>query len=91
MAVDCSPQALAEGARCFCFDHNHAESVKIYLLAVIAGLDGLTQAQLAERAKCYCFDAKTTKEVQNYLLCQIANGGSGNGDCANLEGAGDPT
>lgn len=71
--VDCSPQALAEGARCFCFPHQDAEKVKIYLLAVIAGLDNLTPSQLAELAKCYCFDAKTTKEVTTYLLCQIAN------------------
>ena len=73
MAIDCSSQALAEASACYCFQHDKAEQVKIYLLAVIAGLDDLTQAELAERAKCYCFDNKTSKEVTTYLLCQIAN------------------
>lgn len=61
-----------EAAKCFCFDKKTSEEVKIYILAVLAGLDNLTPSELATAAKCYCFDAKTAKAVTTYLLCQIA-------------------
>lgn len=91
MAIECTAEALATAAKCYCFDKKTSEEVKIYLLAVLAGLDNLTPSQLADRAKCFCMDAKFQKAVQNYLLCQLANAGGGTGDCANLQGAGDPT
>lgn len=92
MAIECSAQALASAAKCYCTDKKTSESIKLYLLAVLAGLDNLTPSQLATRAKCFCMDAKTTKAVQNYLLCQLANAGGGPvSDCVNVEGAGDPT
>lgn len=73
MAISCDPEDLAAGSVCYCFDNKTAESVKLYLLAVIAELDDMTQEELAEAAKCYCFDKYTAKKVEMYLLCQIAN------------------
>lgn len=92
MAVTTNPSELAAAAKCYCYDKETAKKVKLYLLAVIAGLDGLTPQELANRAKCYCFDPVTAAKVELYLDCLIANaGGSPSGPCANLEGIGDPT
>lgn len=92
MAITCTPEALAAAAKCYCFDKKTSEEVKLYLLAVLAGLDNLTPSQLTDRAKCFCFDAKFQKMVENYLLCQIAatQGGSNGDVCVNQEGVGDP-
>lgn len=73
MPISCTTDDLAEAAACYCFDPLTKEKVKIYLLAVTAGLDNLTPSKLADRAKCYCYDAITLKKVQDYLLCQVAN------------------
>lgn len=62
-----TPETLAEASACFCFDPVTAEKVKIYLLAVVAGLDDMTPAELAEAAKCFCFDRITAKKVEAYL------------------------
>lgn len=90
MAVSTNPSELAAAARCYCYDKETAQKVKIYLRAVLAGLDGLTPQELANRAKCYCYDPVTAAKVELYLDCLIANAGGG-GPCANVEGAGDPT
>lgn len=72
-AVSCRPLDLAELAACYCYDAITKEKVKIYLLAVAAGLQNSTPAALAAAARCYCYDAQTMKKVQAYLLCQVAN------------------
>lgn len=75
MAIDCTPAGLAEASECYCFDAVTRERVKIYEMAVAAGLQALTPSELANRAKCYCYDAKTAKEVLIYLMCQVAAAG----------------
>lgn len=72
MAISCDTDDLAAAAKCYCYDRETAQQVKIYLLAVIAGLQAQTPSELADAAKCYCFDAQTAKKVQAYLLCQAA-------------------
>lgn len=74
MAISCEPEDLAAAAKCYCFDADTRERVKLYLLAVAAGLDGQTPQQLADAAKCYCFDKKQSKSVELYLLCQLVGG-----------------
>jgi hypothetical protein len=50
------------------------DAVKIYLLAVTAGLQDMTPEELVVAAACYnCVPKDMQKSVQNYLLCQIAN------------------
>lgn len=76
MALDCSPEVLAEAARCYaCIPAQDKEAIKIYLLSVLAGLDNIPVEDLVIRAKCYsCIPARQQKGVENYLLCQIASG-----------------
>ena len=74
MAIDCSSQALAEASACYCFTEQQMKQVKIYLLAVMAGLDDKTATELAEAAKCYCYDPVTAMKVELYLECKIAEG-----------------
>lgn len=71
MPIDCSPDILAQAAACYCYDAVTTEKVKVYLLAVIAGLDTLPPATLAESASCYCFDPLTLKRIQAWILCDI--------------------
>lgn len=73
MPISCDTEDLAVAAKCYCYDAETREKVKVYLLAVIAGLQGQTPSQLADAAACYCYDAVTMKKVQTYLLCQAAN------------------
>lgn len=71
--ISCDKNDLVEASKCYCFDRNTADSVMIYLLNVISGLN-LTPNELAENSKCYCFsNTKTTEAVKVYLLCQAAN------------------
>jgi hypothetical protein len=70
----CDPEYLADAATCYrCLTGTNAEAVKIYLLAVIAGLDTMTADELIEAARCYnqCIPSGMQKSVQTYLLCQI--------------------
>lgn len=73
MAISCDPTILATNAKCYCFDAETTQRIKLYLLAVIAGLDDQTPSELAAAAECYCFDKTTAKKIETYLLCQIAN------------------
>ena len=90
--ISTDPKEVAAAAACYCYRKPTYEQVRIYLLAVLAGLDSESPADLAEASACYCYDAQTMRRVEAYLLNVIANGGSAPpGDCVNLEGAGDPT
>ena len=75
MPISCDPDALAEASTCYnCISGQQVDAVKIYLLAVTAGLEGMTPTELMAAAKCYtCIPKDMQKAVQNYLLCQIAN------------------
>lgn len=49
------------------------ESVKTYLLAVIAG-GSVDPVVLLDQSKCFqCIDPETSRNLQNWLLCQIVN------------------
>lgn len=73
MPVSCTPSDLAAAAKCYCFDKETTQRIKLYLLAVIADKDDLDPEELDALAKCYCFSEETAKRVENYLLCQIAD------------------
>lgn len=77
MPISCDPDALAEASTCYnCISGQQIDAVKIYLLAVTAGLENETPEALVEAAKCYfCIPKDMQKSVQSYLLCQIANAG----------------
>lgn len=94
MSVTTSPTELVALSACYdCIPESQQGPVLIYILAVQAGLTGLTPAQLMTAAKCYgCLNQKDQSSVMVYLLNQLANGGSpAPSTCGNLEGAGDPT
>ena len=79
MAITCDVETLADLSRCYsCFTGAEVEAVKIYLLAVAAGLQDLTPQELITRAECYaaCIPMGLQKPVETYLLCQIANAAS---------------
>ncbi len=75
MSVSCEPDELVEISTCYtCIPVENVDAVKIYLLAVTAGLQDQTPDQLMEAARCYtCIPRGMQKSVMNYLLCQIAN------------------
>lgn len=75
MAVSCDAASLAAAAKCYtCYTPQQREAVKVYLAAVVAGLDNLTPAELMARAKCYvCLTPGQIKALRNYLICQAAN------------------
>jgi hypothetical protein len=74
MAVDCTPNGLAEAAKCFtCLPSATQTEVQTYLLAVIAG-GSLDPNTLIEQAKAFQgIGQSALLEVQTYLLCQIVN------------------
>lgn len=74
MAIDTTPQALADAAACYsCLSPGQVEAVKTYLLAVKAG-GSLDPQVLAEDAKCFlCLSPGIMKAVQTYLMAQIVN------------------
>lgn len=76
MPVDVTPDALAAAASCYrCFDEKSSEAVKIYLLAVAAGLETKTADELMALAACYaCIPMDMQQPVQNYLLDKAVNG-----------------
>lgn len=73
MAVDCTPQALVDAAKCLmCIPVGMQLAAQTHLLNVISGLN-LTPQQLMDAAKCYrCLEGMHA-EAQDYLLCQIVN------------------
>jgi len=76
MAITCDVETLADLSRCYsCFTGAEVEAVKIYLLAVAAGLQDLSAQELITRAQCYaaCIPMGLEKPVQTYLLCELAN------------------
>lgn len=74
MAVSCTPSDLAELAACFKgMTPAQMDAVKIYLLAVAAGIDPDPDA-IAEASKCFVgMSPSQAAAAQTYLLCQIAN------------------
>jgi hypothetical protein len=75
MAVECTANNLAELAACFGgLTPPQANAVKIYLLAVVAGVDPDPEA-IVEASKCLMgMSPMQAAAAQTYLLCQIANG-----------------
>lgn len=82
MPVTCTADNLATLAACFVgLSPAQKEAVKIYLLAVQAGVDPDAE-ELAILAKCLEGLMPTQQAaIQTYLLCQIANGGGPVVDC----------
>lgn len=80
--MPCDPLALAQAASCLqaCVNAGMADAIKIYLLALIAGVDP-DPAALILNAGCIssCIPAGAMPAVQANLLCQIAEGGGGGG------------
>ena len=76
MAISCEPKDLVAAAACYqCIPPGMIEPVKTYLLAVLAGLDGLTPSELVDRAKCYnCIPPGMQKPIQTALLCMAIGG-----------------
>jgi hypothetical protein len=75
MAVACDPQSLLQAAKCFenCTLAGQRDAIKIYLLALIAGVNPDPVA-LMEAARCLtCLQPGQAQAVQTYLLCTIAN------------------
>jgi hypothetical protein len=74
MAIACDAPSLSEAAKCYaCLTPKQKESIKTYLLAVIAGGSTDPQVLMAE-AKCFmCLTEKQLKAIQVYLTCQSAN------------------
>lgn len=74
VAITCTSANLADLAKCFCgLSPVQRESVKIYLLAVLAGVTPDAE-ELATLSKCFCGLSQEQRDrVQTYLLCQIAN------------------
>jgi len=74
MAVTCTANALAELGACLeGLSPVQKEAVKIYLLAVQAGVDPNANT-LAAAAKCFeGLSPVQSRAIQTYLLCQIAN------------------
>jgi len=74
MAVECTADNLATLAACFAgMSPNQQQAVKIYLLAVAAGIDPDVDA-IIEASKCFTgLSPSQQAAAQTYLLCQIAN------------------
>ena len=69
------PATLVALSTCYnCIPPAARSAVMIYILANMAGLEGLTPAQLVDAAKCYqCIPPGMQRAVQNYLLILLAN------------------
>jgi cytochrome c oxidase assembly protein Cox11 len=76
-SIDCTPNALLEASKCFCFpEQKLRDGAMIYLMLVISGLN-LTPKQLLEASKCYCFgDQRAARDALLYLTCAAANAAS---------------
>lgn len=74
MAVECTTENLTDLAACFSgLSPQQMSAVKIYLLAVAAGVDP-DPATIIEASKCLTsLSQKQQAAAQTYLLCQIAN------------------
>lgn len=74
MPVTCTSANLATLAACFTgLNPSQMAAVKIYLLAVKAGV-APDPAALAEASKCFTgLSPKQQSAIQTYLLCQIVN------------------
>lgn len=75
MAVACDPQSLLELAKCFegCTSPGQRDAMKVYLLAIIAGVNPDPVA-LMEASRCMtCLLPGQTQAVISYLLCTIVN------------------
>jgi len=91
MAIDCSPDTLAELSACFrCFTKEQVEQVKAYLLAVIAGVDTANTQALLDASTCFrCPSEGQLQQMESYLLCLAAGGFTT--VCQALDGEGDPS
>lgn len=74
MAVECTASNLATLAADFTqLSPAQRESIKIYLLASIAGVEPDAE-ELAELAACFCgLSARQRSDIIIYLLCTISN------------------
>lgn len=70
--ADCTPQALATAASCFC--DPRTSQLEVYLLALIAGVEPDPQALATAAAAYQGMDGLTALQAQVWLLCQIAGG-----------------
>lgn len=71
--ISCDVNDLATASKCYCYDEAQWRQVMVYLLAVTAGLDGLSPSELASRSACYCFTKDEWQKAMAYLLCQAVN------------------
>lgn len=77
MAITCTAASLASAAACFTgLSPVQKEAVKVYLLAVAAGITP-DPATIVAAAKCFeGLSQAQFKAAQTYLLCQISTGSS---------------
>jgi len=71
----CDTAGLLDSAKCFdCLDAGQKQSIRLYLLAVIAGVSPDPAALLAQ-SKCMesCLSDGQLRAIEAWLLCQIAN------------------
>lgn len=77
MAVDCSPEALAEASKCFmCFSPKQLDAINTLNLARIANAltgSSMDPEVLARDAAAFQALDGQQMQVQNFLLCNIAN------------------
>lgn len=76
MAISCTPADLVANSICFSqkLSDKESQGIQLYLLAVIAGLDGLSIEQLLLLSKCYSeVSADDAKNIDLMLLCEIVN------------------
>lgn len=74
MAIECSPDSLADASECYKrISPGDRDAVMIYLLYVISG-STLTIPQLVAASQCYAdrIDKQLQPAVITYLLCAIS-------------------
>jgi len=74
MPATCTPEALAEAAKCFeCLDEKSQLGIQTYLLAVIAGGSTDPNVLAAAAKKFQGVSDRGLLAIQDYLLCQLVN------------------
>lgn len=73
MPVTCTPEALAEDAKCFaCLPSQQQLAIQTYILTQIAGVAADPDALLASAVAFTTVEPQKLLALQAYLLCQIA-------------------
>lgn len=68
-----TPAQLAAASKCYCFDGQIREAIKVYLLKVAAGMGSRDIGEIADAAACYCYgDRRIQESVIIYILANIA-------------------